>query len=131
MLDVYLFTDIICFPGIVLFEHKNTLVERCGNSFMVSIKKNNRNRHSSLRQQLATGLELPSNAFGGASQIELSSNREAVIDGCLGVLEYSENEILLNLGNLTVCFLGTSLCMKCMTPTGAIIEGNISSIQFK
>ena len=74
---------------------------------------------------------MPPNVFGGSAQIELIGNREATVEGCLGIIEYGENEIALNLGDVTATFTGDRLRMKCMTKTGAVIEGEISSVQFR
>ena len=93
-------------------------------------RNNDRNKQPSFKQRFAKKLDMPSNAFGGA-QIELISNREASVEGCRGVIEYSDTEITVNLGDVIATFLGSSLKMRCMTATGAVIEGNISTVQFK
>lgn len=64
------------------------------------------------------------------SNIELLGNREAIIEGCKGILEYDENTIRLNLGKLSVKFSGIDLCLKCMNTENVIVEGNITSIEF-
>lgn len=63
--------------------------------------------------------------------IELCSDRRAVVDGCKGILEYSNESIKLNCKDKTVSFLGTdlSLCTLCneqITVTGKICEISFS-----
>lgn len=93
--------------------------------------KNSRKIRDGVRELAAEKLQFPPNAFGGSAQIELSGNREAAIEGCRGIIEYGDSEIALNLGDVTAIFAGEKLQMKCMTKTGAVIEGRITAIQFK
>ena len=41
-------------------------------------------------ERLAKILDVPQNMFESYSQIVLSGNREAVLDGCQGVIEYED-----------------------------------------
>ena len=58
-------------------------------------------------------------------RVELLSDREAVVDGCRGILEYSECCIRLCTGALTVRFTGEGLTMRSFGGTGAVVEGKI------
>lgn len=73
---------------------------------------------------------IPPTALPGVPQIELGGNREAVIDGCQGILEYSEDMIKLAAGKLTLRFTGRGLQIKVLTHDSAVIEGYIMSIEF-
>ena len=64
------------------------------------------------------------------SHMELSGNREAIVEGCKGVVEYDEGIIRLNLGKNIVRFTGTGLSIRTLTLEQAIITGNILSIDF-
>lgn len=81
-------------------------------------------------EKLINALDLPKTAMPGVSGIELSGNREAVIDGCRGILQYDDDLIKLSAGKLTVCFRGNMLCVRSLTPDQATIEGEIVSIEF-
>jgi sporulation protein YqfC len=81
-------------------------------------------------RRLSGMLDLPPSAMSGVPQIELGGNREAVIDGCQGILEYSEDSIKLAAGKLNMLFTGRGLQIKVLTHDSAVIEGFISSIQF-
>ena len=69
-------------------------------------------------------------ALRGVSHMELSGNREAIVEGCKGVVEYDEGIIRLNLGKNIVRFTGTGLSIRTLTLEQAIITGNILSIDF-
>ena len=63
-------------------------------------------------------------------RVELLSDREAVVDGCRGILEYSESCIRLCTGALTVRFTGEGLTMRNFGGLGAVVEGKIRSVDF-
>ncbi len=63
-------------------------------------------------------------------KIEILGNREIIIDGCKGVVEYGENLIKLSTGELVIAFEGIDLLVKSFDNQIAIINGNISEISF-
>lgn len=81
-------------------------------------------------RQLDRALELPAGTLSGGAHIELNSNREAVIDGCKGIIDYGEEAVRLNIGNGSVTFLGRSLMLKNLTDKQAILVGHIQRIEF-
>ena len=62
--------------------------------------------------------------------IELSGNREAVLEGCRGVLEYSPEAIRVNTAGMIVSFLGRGLDLRCISESALIIAGCITHIEF-
>ncbi|HIS69449.1 MAG TPA: YabP/YqfC family sporulation protein [Candidatus Gallacutalibacter stercoravium] len=80
--------------------------------------------------RLAQALQLPASALSGAAHFELCGNREVIVDGCRGVLEYDENRIRINTGKMVTCFCGRGLTIKCLTPESLIVIGFITSIEF-
>ncbi len=81
-------------------------------------------------EKIEAVLELPSGIFEGLAHMELSGNREAVIEGCKGVLEYDENLVRINTGKMVIRFLGRNLTIRNLTDDSAIIEGYITSIEY-
>ncbi len=75
-------------------------------------------------------LDLPQDAVSGYAHIEISGNREAIIEGCQGVLEYGDNVIALNTGKLTVRVCGCELTIVSMQNGQAIIKGIITGIDY-
>ena len=70
------------------------------------------------------------NVLLGGAHIELFSNREAVIDGIRGVLEYSDCYIKLNIGKGTLDFWGNNLEITSLDADGIGICGKINKIEF-
>lgn len=85
---------------------------------------------SSGARNLTGMLDIPPSALLGIPQIELAGNREAVIDGCQGILEYDENIIKLTTGKMSIKFTGRGLQIKILTHDSAVIEGFIGNIEF-
>lgn len=75
-------------------------------------------------------LELPPGAVGKGANISLSSNREAVVDGCRGILEFSDTVIRINTGNMVVRIIGRGLDIRSLTTDQTIIAGFIISVDF-
>lgn len=80
--------------------------------------------------RLSKALQLPTPAVSGVARMELNGNREVVIDGCRGVLEYDDTVVRINTGRMVVKFSGRGLSLKCLTPDSLIVEGFILMIEF-
>lgn len=81
---------------------------------------NSEYKHRGISQTLFS--QLPEFSFLG--------NREVVIEGSKGVLEYSEELIRINTKIAVVCFFGRQLNLKCISSTELIIEGFITKVEF-
>lgn len=75
-------------------------------------------------------LELPVDLIAGMVHFEFSGNREVIVEGCKGILEYDENIIYIDTGKLKVRFMGRGLELRNFTDHSAIIDGFISSVEF-
>ena len=64
------------------------------------------------------------------SDIQITDNREIVLDGCRRVLEYNENHIKLELPSIGLSIVGIKLKMRNFSIGGVIIKGDIHSITF-
>ncbi len=65
------------------------------------------------------------------TDIQLTDNREMIIDNCMGMISYDENFIKLRLGSNVVSIVGLDLKLKNYGKTGIIISGSIKSINFE
>lgn len=81
-------------------------------------------------ERIGEELDLPKIVMPDVAHIELSGNREAIIDGCKGVLDYDDQSIRLNTGRTIVRFTGSDLTMRALTLEQAVISGTILSIDF-
>ncbi|MBQ8016159.1 MAG: YabP/YqfC family sporulation protein [Clostridia bacterium] len=95
-------------------------------------KKNCRreNRGERIMDSISRSLDLPADAVSGYAHIELSGNKEAIIEGCCGVLEYSDSVIALNTGRLTVRVCGCELTIVSMQNGQVIIKGIITGLDY-
>lgn len=80
--------------------------------------------------KIAKLLDMPETAVGNVPMLEIKGNREVIIEGSQGVLEYTSECIRVNTGKMLVRFTGRNLEMKCMTAENLIIEGFIVAIDF-
>lgn len=62
--------------------------------------------------------------------IEFSGNKEAIVEGSKGILEYTTELIRINTGGMIVVFSGRGLNIKCLTTTSIVIKGYIKSVEF-
>ena len=63
-------------------------------------------------------------------RIELLQNRQAIVEGSRGVLEYSTECIRLSSDRLIIRFTGSGLMLKTFDSSSAIVEGRIDNIEF-
>ena len=64
-------------------------------------------------------------------RVELLSNKQAVVDGCRGILEYSDSCIRLSADRLILKFTGRDLEIKCLTDSSAVIEGFLLAVEYQ
>ena len=81
-------------------------------------------------EKITEELGIPKTIVNGYNHIELFGNREATVNQCEGILEYSEERIKLNIGKNTILFCGSDLCMKEYGSSQAVLSGNIMTIEF-
>lgn len=64
------------------------------------------------------------------SQIEIISNKHAIIQGANNVLEYEKDLIRINLLNKEIQFLGEDFSIEYLTYDTIEVKGNIIRIEF-
>ena len=80
------------------------------------LKKENENQHHPL--------------FGYGCKIQCLGNREMMVEGNKGILQYQENEIRLNLGNGQLSIKGENLNIPSLERNFVQIQGRILEIEF-
>ena len=81
-------------------------------------------------QLLSQSLEFPAGTLGSGAHFKIFSNKNAVIDGCAGVIEYTPELIKLNIGKGTVSFFGNDLKISFYGDTQLSLCGEILNIEF-
>lgn len=71
-----------------------------------------------------------SEIFIDEPKIEMLGNREMIVDGCKGVVEYGETLIKLSLGDRVLSLSGDDLIIKSFDSSVAVINGQICDISF-
>ena len=71
-----------------------------------------------------------SDAVKPECKLEMLSNKELILDGCKGVIEYGENHIKLNTGEIMTGISGTGLLIKSFDNEIVVISGIITDITF-
>ncbi len=66
----------------------------------------------------------------GSVHMNISGNREVVLEGNKGVVEYGDTSIKINVGKYIISFTGRGLHIKCMTDCEIVIHGFITSIEY-
>ena len=87
-------------------------------------------RKHAIGEKIAEELGFPKTVVSGFNHIELFGNREAIVNDCAGIIEYSDSRIKLNMGKNTVLFCGNNLCMKEYGASYATISGDIMTVEF-
>ncbi len=76
-------------------------------------------------------LDLPEMIRRDVPHIEMQGNREVIIEGAKGVLEYTSDQIKLNAGSCVIRFSGSSLTIRAYSETQTEISGDILQIDFE
>ncbi|MDR3344367.1 MAG: YabP/YqfC family sporulation protein [Oscillospiraceae bacterium] len=66
----------------------------------------------------------------GTPHLEITGNKELLVDGCKGVVAYAEEEIQLSLGDLVLSVVGADLTMRTLRFEECAITGQIASVAF-
>ncbi len=65
----------------------------------------------------------------GQPRLEMTG-RECLVDGLQSILEYSDSRIIVSLGSQRITFNGYDLRINSFTKEGAVVEGDIISMEF-
>ena len=82
------------------------------------------------KAKLLESLQLPRDVCLGALRVTLTGSTEAWVENYRGLLEYSEQVILLQGKNCQVCFEGTGLTIDYYTNEDMKISGCIQNVRY-
>lgn len=74
--------------------------------------------------------KIPLHFLSQLPQLELSGNRQLIIEGSKGILKYESDLIRINTKGLIISFFGRNLNVRCIAPESTIVEGFITKIEF-
>jgi sporulation protein YqfC len=81
-------------------------------------------------KKAAKALELPEELISGAPHIEMSGNRDVIIDGYMGIIEYDDEKVKLSAGKYAIKITGRDLTLKNMQRDSICISGFIYTMEF-
>lgn len=84
--------------------------------------RNIREKISQTGQNISKGLH--------CFHMTVSDNREVLLEGSRGVIEYNENSVKINTGRYIVAFSGRGMKLSCMNEYNLMISGFITSIEY-
>ena len=82
------------------------------------------------KEQIVESLKLPRDILTGAMKITLTGSREAWIENYRGLLEYTQEQILLQGKTCQVCFEGSQLTIDYYTNEDMKISGCICCVRY-
>ncbi len=83
-----------------------------------------------MKDALGSIFEVPVSAAGGKSKIEIHSNRQIVLEGCKGVVDYSPDNVILSCAKGTITLLGNDFEIDSYLDDTIVIHGHLLSIEF-
>lgn len=84
----------------------------------------------SWRERLACVLDLPVEAVMDLPHLEMSGNKEILLENCRGIIGYGEEEIRVSTGRGIIRVCGQGLTLKNLRVDSIIIDGTIHSVEF-
>ncbi len=69
-------------------------------------------------------------SLGQRPYLELSADRQLLIEGCGGILDYEEDRLALSAGRLTVTVHGEGLTIRSLQEGTALITGIITAVEY-
>lgn len=82
------------------------------------------------KDMVLSELEIPQLTLKSCAHIELFANTQANIEGCKGIVEYTEEKIVLNLGSVCAKFCGKEMTIRSFDGESAVICGTFMTIEF-
>ena len=81
-------------------------------------------------QRIASILQVPLSALGDIPFMELTGNRELILDGCGSILAYDDDTIRLSAGKLIILVRGHGLILKSFSENAVRITGFFIAVEF-
>jgi len=88
-------------------------------------------RIKELPQDLAEKMELPAEVLPGTAGINIMGGRQAFVEGHRGILEYSEERLVLALRKGRIIINGSGLRLEAMNAGELMLSGKIVSVEWQ
>lgn len=128
MSDIRIFIG-VCWSKVLVFEGIECKSRR-ETYYLWFKKKKDKNSGENNFKSIKNTINIPECALPDFSHFEMNSNKEVIIEGSRGILQYDENIIRVNMGKMIAAFFGRNLSLKCLDSDSLVIVGFITSIEF-
>lgn len=81
--------------------------------------------------KIASILQLPTAVIAGVTHMEINGNHEVILEGCGGIIEYTDEVVRVKTGKTITKFSGRDLVIKCIQVDSLVVQGFISAIEFQ
>ncbi|MBR6514015.1 MAG: YabP/YqfC family sporulation protein [Clostridia bacterium] len=88
-------------------------------------------RKRSMTEAIADAFRFPDTVSATVPDIHIIGTREISIDGCVGILSYERDSILLRLRDRCARITGTDLTLKTYYTGHVSVKGRIMSLSFE
>lgn len=85
---------------------------------------------AALSGRVERALELPGGTLTDIPHIEMTGHREAIVEGCHGILSYDDDVVRLHTGCGIIRITGQKLTLRAMNNDSAMVSGKILSLEF-
>lgn len=92
--------------------------------------KQSKRKKENLLKKFSHEFRVSEPSLSDTYKIEFRGTADVIIEGCLGIVEYRDECIALNLGKRTVSFLGANLVLDSFLDGFVRISGTIMSAEF-
>ncbi len=89
-----------------------------------------KNYRKNISRAVSNATDLPIDVVCGLPYIHVYSDREAVIEGCCSICEYTSELLGVVCKNIRINVVGKELYLKQMDEIAVVVRGNISGIYF-
>ena len=84
-----------------------------------------------IKRKISENLELPQEVFGDVSTVTVKSNNEITVTSCKSILKYEEEELYMQLSDITLKIFGHDLILKTYFGNNIYITGDFYRIEFE
>ena len=95
------------------------------------MKKSNHLKLNEKKEQLADLFSLPHDIVCGASNVSIIGSTRIIIENYKGILEYDNEEILLQGKHCKIKITGNCLKIRCYNEEEMVIDGRIDGVCFE
>ncbi len=94
-------------------------------------KSGQKETEQSALSKLTGVLQLPAAVLAGVAHMEISGNREVVLEGTSGIIAYTDEAVRVKTGKYITKLSGKNLELKCIQVDSLVVQGFITAIEFQ